>query len=182
MLDVKKRRSILIFFGDSEESRAGWWHFDKRFVHVAVILFDCNNSNSVCFMNQDVEGIQVNLNCDWLKLARCLKWMRLSGATEIYAIESTVKKQRIGGLGWYWCHTLARDLARLPIGFVINPWHLRRKILNYKGTDFIVISRYQLWAERKTIQRPMLLSANIKRRALKKLANVTKRLANLLRR
>ncbi len=177
-----KRRSILVFFKDGPEHRASWWHFGKRFVHVMIIFFDSNNARSVSIVSQATDGIQVHLESDWLKFARCLKWMRLSGAVEIYAIESDVKAQRIGGIGWYWCHTLARDLARLPIGFVFNPWHLRRKMLKHDGKGYRIVKRYQLWAvDQKTQgQQTRNWKDSIKKLGLKKSLDAKKRLVSRL--
>lgn len=72
-----------------------------------------------------------------------LKRLKNHGATELVMVEAAKTQRNMGGMGWYNCQTMCRDIARIETGFVINPWHLARK-LDTDSANYRVIRRIKL--------------------------------------
>jgi len=126
-----KKTNHRVHFVFLDESRSGWaWLAPRGFRHVLFFIEDshgnvwhCNPYMPFCInQGSTIEGFD--------DLVR--RVMRLRGAHRVVSVE--VRQWVSRGyvpLGVWLCHTLAKCLSGVDVGFVWSPHHLYRKLIKY---------------------------------------------------
>lgn len=77
---------------------------------------------------------------DFFDFCKRLRVLGRDGVTEIVMVESQGWKGGMGNMGWYNCQSMCRDIAKVDTGFIINPWHLHKKLMHSR-MNYTVINR-----------------------------------------
>lgn len=146
-------RSIILFWRECDNlnvnrrTKFNFWHIDRRFCHASIVRLDSKGEAVVISLGGRHDSVRVvrrdrGMTDDeyFYSLFDDLGiLMTQSNASEIYAVESYLESAGFGSSAFYSCHTLVRDLAMLDIGFVINPLHLRYKLLKHDGEGYKIM-------------------------------------------
>jgi hypothetical protein len=142
------RRSIVIFWGDNGKNdvKARWWHLSKKYVHVSVVLWD--GATAIHVSPGSVEDLKVFKNTtNFDDLFDALKKLREVGATELISVQSYIVAHKVKTIGWYSCHSMCKDLAKLPVGFCVNPLQMLYKLIKFNGAGYSILRHEKLWEQ-----------------------------------